>query len=118
MRWVTVVAVSYAINQMLAFTDPARLAGLAEPAPWRAPGNPHRRTDPSRHRPDFARGRADGLHRGDLGKNQCRWAKRRRVVSAARPPKPRRSPSSAIIGPVTWLQSEATEKKCRLETTV
>jgi DDE superfamily endonuclease len=38
MRWVTVVAAGYAINQMLAFTDPARLAGLAQPAPWRAPG--------------------------------------------------------------------------------
>ena len=38
MRWVTVVAAGYAINQMLAFTDPAGLAGLAEPAPWRAPG--------------------------------------------------------------------------------
>jgi hypothetical protein len=38
MRWMTVVAASYAINQMLAFTDPARLAGLAQPAPWRAPG--------------------------------------------------------------------------------
>jgi DDE superfamily endonuclease len=38
MRWVTVLAVGYAIPQMLAFTDPARLAGLAEPAPWRAPG--------------------------------------------------------------------------------
>ena len=38
MRWVTVLAVGYAINQMLAFTDPARLAGLAHPAPWRAPG--------------------------------------------------------------------------------
>ena|SRR5690242_8893804 len=38
MRWVTVVAVGDAIPQMLAFTDPARLAGLAEPAPWRAPG--------------------------------------------------------------------------------
>jgi len=23
---------------MLAFTDPVRLAGLAQPAPWRAPG--------------------------------------------------------------------------------
>jgi DDE superfamily endonuclease len=39
MRWVTVLAAGYAINQMLAFTDPARLAGLAEPAPWRAPGS-------------------------------------------------------------------------------
>jgi hypothetical protein len=38
MRWVTVLAAGYAINQMLAFTDPARLAGLAKPAPWRAPG--------------------------------------------------------------------------------
>ncbi len=38
MRWVTVLAAGYAINQMLAFTDPARLASLAEPAPWRAPG--------------------------------------------------------------------------------
>src|SRR4051794_21559555 len=38
MRWVTVLAVAYAIPQMLAFTDPARLAGLAQPAPWRAPG--------------------------------------------------------------------------------
>jgi hypothetical protein len=38
MRWVTVVGVGYAINQMLAFTDSAHLAGLAEPAPWRAPG--------------------------------------------------------------------------------
>jgi hypothetical protein len=38
MRWVTVLAVGYAIPQMPAFTDPARLAGLAEPAPWRAPG--------------------------------------------------------------------------------
>jgi hypothetical protein len=28
----------YAIPQMLAFADPARLAGLAQPAPWRAPG--------------------------------------------------------------------------------
>jgi DDE superfamily endonuclease len=39
MRWVTVVTASYAINQMLAVTDPARLAGLAQPAPWRAPGS-------------------------------------------------------------------------------
>jgi len=38
MRWVTVLAVGYASPQMLAFTDPARLAGLAHPAPWRAPG--------------------------------------------------------------------------------
>jgi hypothetical protein len=38
MRWVTVLAVGYAIPQMLAFTDPTHLAGLAEPAPWRPPG--------------------------------------------------------------------------------
>ena len=38
MRWVTILAVGYAIPQMLAFTDPARLADLAQPAPWRAPG--------------------------------------------------------------------------------
>src|SRR3954462_9625947 len=38
MRCVTVLAVGYAIPQMLAFTDPVRLAGLAQPAPWRAPG--------------------------------------------------------------------------------
>jgi hypothetical protein len=38
MRWVSVAAAGYAIAQMLAFTDPAGLAGLAEPAPWRAPG--------------------------------------------------------------------------------
>ena len=25
-------------GRLLAFTDPARLAGLADPAPWRAPG--------------------------------------------------------------------------------
>ena len=33
MRWVTLLAVGYAIPQMLAFTDPARLAGLAQPRP-------------------------------------------------------------------------------------
>jgi len=38
MRWVTVLAAGYAVNQMLAFADPVRLASLAEPAPWRAPG--------------------------------------------------------------------------------
>jgi hypothetical protein len=38
MRWVSVLAAGYAINQMLAFTDPACLAGLTQPAPWRAPG--------------------------------------------------------------------------------
>jgi DDE superfamily endonuclease len=38
MRWVTILAVGYAIPQMLVFTDPARLADLAQPAPWRARG--------------------------------------------------------------------------------
>ena len=28
----------YALAQMLAYTDPVRLDGLAEPAPWRPPG--------------------------------------------------------------------------------
>src|SRR4051794_7141103 len=34
------------------------------------------------------------------------------------PTKPRRSPNSAIVVPVTWLRSGATKKKRRLETTV
>jgi DDE family transposase len=38
MRWVTLLAIGYALNQMLADTDPARLAGLAQVAPWRPPG--------------------------------------------------------------------------------
>ncbi|MFL5284564.1 MAG: transposase [Rhodopila sp.] len=38
MRWVTILAVGYAFNQMLAYTDPARIPGLADPAPWRPPG--------------------------------------------------------------------------------
>src|SRR3954468_18775810 len=38
MRWVTVRAVGYALPQMLAYTNPAGLAGLARPAPWRPPG--------------------------------------------------------------------------------
>jgi hypothetical protein len=38
MRWVTVRAVGYALTQMLAYTNPARLEGLARPAPWRPPG--------------------------------------------------------------------------------
>lgn len=36
MRWVTVLAVGFALNQILAFSDPAQLDGLAQPAPWRA----------------------------------------------------------------------------------
>ena len=38
MRWVTLLAAGYALTQMLAYTDPARLPGLAHPAPWRPPG--------------------------------------------------------------------------------
>jgi hypothetical protein len=38
MRWVTILAAGYAISQILAYSDPAQLAGLAAPAPWR----PHR----------------------------------------------------------------------------
>ncbi len=38
MRWTTLLGVGYALNQMLAYTDPACLAGLAEPAPWRPSG--------------------------------------------------------------------------------
>ena len=28
----------YALTQMLAYDDPARIPGLADPAPWRPPG--------------------------------------------------------------------------------
>jgi hypothetical protein len=38
MRWVTLVAAGYALNQILAHLDPARLSGLADPPPWRPPG--------------------------------------------------------------------------------
>src|SRR4051795_8929129 len=38
MRWVTILAAGYALSQTLAYTDPARLPGLADPAPWRPPG--------------------------------------------------------------------------------
>jgi hypothetical protein len=37
-RWVTILAAGYALNQILAFTDPALLGSLARPAPWRRPG--------------------------------------------------------------------------------
>ena len=37
MRWVTLLGVGYALTHMLAYTDPARLAGLARAAPWRPP---------------------------------------------------------------------------------
>jgi hypothetical protein len=38
MRWVTILAAGYALTQMLAYTDPAHIPGLADPAPWRPPG--------------------------------------------------------------------------------
>src|SRR4051794_40000544 len=38
MRWVTILAAGYALGQMLAYTDPALIPGLADPAPWRPPG--------------------------------------------------------------------------------
>ena len=38
MRWLTILAAGYALSQMLAYTDPARIPGLAAPAPWRPPG--------------------------------------------------------------------------------
>jgi hypothetical protein len=38
MRWVTILAAGYTLAQMLAYADPARVPGLADPAPWRPPG--------------------------------------------------------------------------------
>src|SRR5689334_18644153 len=38
MRWVTSLAAGYALGQILAYADPARVPGLADPAPWRPPG--------------------------------------------------------------------------------
>src|SRR5215217_1463665 len=38
MRWVTILAAGYTLAQMLAYADPARIPGLADPAPWRPPG--------------------------------------------------------------------------------
>jgi DDE superfamily endonuclease len=38
MRWITILAAGYALSQMLAYADPARVPGLADPAPWRPPG--------------------------------------------------------------------------------
>src|SRR5919199_2567884 len=37
MRWVTILAAGYALSQMLAYADPARVPGPADPAPWRPP---------------------------------------------------------------------------------
>jgi hypothetical protein len=38
MRGVTILAAGYALGQMLAYADPARVPGLADPAPRRPPG--------------------------------------------------------------------------------
>ena len=38
MRWVTILAAGHALAQMLAYSDPAHIPGLADPAPWRPPG--------------------------------------------------------------------------------
>lgn len=37
-RWVTILSAGYAINQILAFSEPALIGSLARPAPWRRPG--------------------------------------------------------------------------------
>ena len=37
MRWVTILAAGYALNQMLAHTDPARIP-VSPPPPWRPAG--------------------------------------------------------------------------------
>jgi hypothetical protein len=37
-RWVTILATGYAINQMLTYTDPVLIGDLAQPAPWRRKG--------------------------------------------------------------------------------
>lgn len=37
-RWVTMLALGYALNQILAYSTPAHGADLARPAPWRAVG--------------------------------------------------------------------------------
>src|SRR3954453_20124517 len=72
--------------------DPAD-AGLHRPGAPGRPGparplarsrHPHRWADPGRHHPDFTRGRAAGLHRGDLGKNRRHGIRHKRIVSAAR----------------------------------
>ena len=38
MRWVTILALGFALNQVLSCIDPARLNGMAQAAPWRRPG--------------------------------------------------------------------------------
>src|SRR5215216_8033728 len=44
MRWVTILAAGYTLAQMLAYADPARIPGLADPAPWRPRRPPGTRT--------------------------------------------------------------------------
>src|SRR3954451_3647481 len=38
MRWVTILAAGAGPGEMLAYANPARVPGLADPAPWRPPG--------------------------------------------------------------------------------
>src|SRR3982750_1217904 len=68
MRWVTILAVSYALNQMLAHTDPARIPGLADPAPWRPAGARTAGLIQAGIPADFTRGRPAGPHGPDLAK--------------------------------------------------
>lgn len=37
-RWVTILSAGYALNQILAYSDPALIGDLARPAPWRRKG--------------------------------------------------------------------------------
>ena len=100
MRWVTVLAVGYAIPQMLAFTNSARLASLAQPAPWRAPGTRTAGLIQAGIARIFTRGRAVGLHRGDLGKNRSPRHQAQADRQRRSPTKPRKPPNAAIIVPV------------------
>jgi hypothetical protein len=78
MRWVTVRAVGYALTQMLAYTNPARLEGLARSLA--AARHADRRRDPGGHRPHFTRVGPARLHRRDVGKNPRRCTPRRRTI--------------------------------------
>ena len=37
-RWVTILAAGYTLNQIMAYSDPALVGDLAQPAPWRRKG--------------------------------------------------------------------------------
>ena len=96
---------------------PGAPGGLAQPAPWRAPG--------TRTAGLIQAGIARILR--EVGRSAfiaAIWEKIDAAASSAggssgrSPTKPRKPPNAAIIVPVTWRQSGATKKKCRLETTV